>query len=57
MYTRYFYKASKAIDGNLDGILDHKHCARMTHWWKVILPELVIIEAVVITDRTDCCGE
>ena len=57
MYTRYFYNASKAIDGNLDGILDHKHCARMTHWWKVILHELVIIEAVVITDRADCCGE
>ena len=55
--------ASQAIDGNTDGNFYHHSCSKTTEdssshsWWSVTFEELIEIEAVVITNRADCCGE
>ena len=57
------YPPSKAIDGNPDGIFSHHSCSKTTAdssghaWWSAIFEELLEVEAVVITNRGDCCGE
>ena len=55
------YEASRAIDGNADGILSHYSCA-MTDtednpWWMVTLRRNGYIKEVHVTTRADCCGE
>ncbi|KAI0229937.1 hypothetical protein LSAT2_019653, partial [Lamellibrachia satsuma] len=61
-YNKYA-PASKAVDGNIDGIFDHHSCSKTIYnrqmrssWWKVKTRELLEIEGVVITNRADCCG-
>ena len=62
VYNNYA-PASNAIDGNPDGIFYHRSCSKTTAdssghaWWSVIFEELLEVEAVVITNRADCCGE
>ena len=54
---------SNAIDGNTDGNFDHHSCSKTTAdrsghiWWRATFKELIEVEAVVITNRADCCGE
>ena len=51
------YTASKAVDGNRDGILDHGSCTHTVKfgpvWWQVDLQAVYKIGEVVITDRND----
>ena len=62
VYNQYA-PASKAIDGNTDGNFKHHSCSKTTAdssgdaWWSVSFEELLEVEAVVITNRADCCGE
>lgn len=56
--------ASKAVDGNTDGIFAHHSCSKTKYskilrgtWWRVVTKELILIDGVVITNRADCCGE
>ncbi|KAI0233936.1 hypothetical protein LSAT2_015834 [Lamellibrachia satsuma] len=48
--------ASHAIDGNTDGIFAHNSCARTKHYWMVSLFDVVVVDAVVVTNRADWRG-
>ena len=53
--------ARKAIDGNTEGSWWYGSVAHTGQqdnpWWQVRLSEDVLIDSVVLWNRTDCCGE
>lgn len=55
--SHYDGAASKAIDGNTDAIFAHNSCARTKHFWELAFHNVILVEAVVVTNRADCCGE
>ncbi|KAI0233625.1 hypothetical protein LSAT2_016145 [Lamellibrachia satsuma] len=54
--SHYDGAASKAIDGNTDAIFAHNSCARTKHFWELAFHNVILVEAVVVTNRADCCG-
>lgn len=62
--STYYYEdtgAPKAVDGNTDG---NYYAGSMAHtkyeahpWWRVDLGGVQAIDAVLLWNRTDCCGE
>ena len=57
--------ATKAVDGNTDGIFDHHSCSYAKrdnqgfNGWDLVFDKkrLIQVDGVVITTRNDCCGE
>ena len=59
-YAPGFTDASKALDGNIDGVYAD---GSLTHtgldsnaWWEVDLGASATISSIVVWNRTDCCG-
>ena len=57
----YNNKAQWAIDGNTDGVYDHRSCTHTKKeknpWWMVTFRKKIMVYEVIITNRADCCGE
>ncbi|KAI0230737.1 hypothetical protein LSAT2_018886 [Lamellibrachia satsuma] len=57
------YAAEKAVDGNTDPLIYHRHCAfpaaptGTNAWWMVDFGERYSISRVVIYNRGDCCNQ
>ncbi|MBA5249774.1 MAG: hypothetical protein FE834_09665 [Gammaproteobacteria bacterium] len=53
--------ASKAVDGNTDGIFNNGSVTHTTNsqgaWWKVDLGDIYVISRINIYNRTDCCSD
>lgn len=59
--TDYGGIPSRAVDGNLDGNMDH---GSVTHtntavgaWWEVDLQQATTIQRISVYNRTECCGD
>ncbi|NHZ95157.1 discoidin domain-containing protein [Massilia sp. CCM 8734] len=59
--TGYGAIASRAVDGNTDGHMDH---GSVTHtdnaigaWWEVDLLQATTIQRISVFNRTDCCND
>ena len=55
--SHYHGAASKAIDGNTDAIFAHNSCTRTKSYWVVAFHNVILVEAVIVTNRAVCCGE
>ena len=55
------YVASKAVDGNTDGISNNKSVSHTKKqkgaWWQVNLDGIKLIKSIRIFGRTDCCKD
>ncbi|KAI0218665.1 hypothetical protein LSAT2_029625, partial [Lamellibrachia satsuma] len=57
------YAAEKAVDGNTDPLIYHRHCAHpetptgTNAWWMVDFGERYNTSRVVIYNRGDCCNQ
>ena len=54
------YGASRAVDGDITDVLHYGSCSQTAKckypWWQVHLLEFILVDAVYIVTRGDCCG-
>ena len=61
--TEWGGTSDKAVDGNLDGhMMFTKSCSHTKKeknpWWAIDMgPKDILLDAIVLSRRTDCCGD